>query len=270
MAINGSWDTGLMRIDSQSHITIRHLNLQNGKKAPNGIRITGSSDIAITQSVVAGAIYNGIHITETPSSDITISDTTFQDNGNVDVRTDTADPFAYHSRVLVTNNFMTATHYGPALANCGNSAATACQIRGNTITHVASSGTDLNRSHYAIVSGNSISVCLNGVTVDDSRNAMISENVVQGCTGDGIQTANGAVPANRPWSVSGNRVTNNTVTSNDGFGLASYGSLSDPNDRNEGNVWNNNHISGNRLGGCNTNVQNVFTANGPQTCAPQR
>jgi parallel beta-helix repeat protein len=216
-------------------------------------------------------MFHGIHINGAPSTDIRVSDVTFSNNGGVDVRTDTSDPSQYHGRVLVTNNVMSGSSYGVALSNCGDAPASACEVRDNTVSHVAVSGVDLNRSRYTAVSGNRVSDCLNGLGVDDSQFATISNNTVQACRGDGIQMANGAVPANRPWSVSNNQVFNNTLLNNAGFGLASYGTKSDAGDRNESNTWTNNQISGNAKGGCDTNAAgNTFVGNAPQGCAPQR
>jgi parallel beta-helix repeat protein len=264
----------LLNIEGQSGITIQQIDLQTFKRAQHGIRIAASHDVTITQVAVSGASVFGIAILDTPSSDIRISQTSFQDNAVVDVRTDTTNPVAHHSRVLILNNTMSGTLYGSALQNCGTSQATACEIRDNTIASVADlagSGVDLNDSHYAIVSGNRISPCGNGLTVDDTRNASISQNTIQGCLRFGIVLANGARPSNRPWILSGNRVEDNTVSNNVNFGLASYRITTDPDNRNELNVWRNNRISGNTAGGCSTNAdQNTFTGNGPQTCSPQR
>jgi parallel beta-helix repeat protein len=264
----------LLNIEDQSEITIQRIDIQSRKRAQHGIRIVAGRDVTITQVAVSGASVFGIAALDTPSSNIRITQTSFQDNGVVDVRTDTANPAAHHSRVLILNNTMSGTLYGSALQNCGSSQATACEIRDNTIASVADlagSGVDLNDSHYAIVSGNRISPCGNGLTVDDTRNASISQNTIQGCLRFGIVLANGARPSNRPWILSGNRVEDNTVSNNVNFGLASYRITTDPDNRNELNVWRNNRISGNTAGGCSTNAdQNTFTGNGPQTCSPQR
>jgi parallel beta-helix repeat protein len=269
-AIDSAGGAGLLVIDRGSMISIRHVTLRSNKRAPNGIWIRGSRDITITQSIVSGATFNGIAITETPSSGITISETTVEDSGKVAVRTDTHDLSAYHSRVLVTNNVISNAPYGAALANCGNSAAGACEIRDNQIVRISLSAIDLNRSHAAIVSGNQVSGGKNCITVDDTQESLISGNTVSGCSGYGIVLANGAEAGNRPWSVSGNKVTNNTVLSNGRYGLAAYGSETDPSDRCESNTFANNRIEGNAAGGCNTSVRsNTFTGNGPQECRPQ-
>jgi parallel beta-helix repeat protein len=192
----------------------------------------------------------------------------------VDVRTDTTDPATYHSRVVVLNNTISGTLYESALQNCGSWQAIACEIRDNTIASAADltgSGVDLNDSHFAIVSGNHLSSCGNGLTVDDTRNASISTNTIQGCLGDGILLPNGARPENKPWILSGNQIVDNVVSNNGKFGLASYRIATDPNNRNEFNVWRNNRVSGNAAGGCSTNAdQNTFSGNGPQACSPQR
>lgn len=274
-AVQGAWagGMGLLDITGQSGITIRQVGIQGRKRAHQGIRIVASHDITITQVAVSGAAVFGIAILDTPSSDIRIGQTSFHDNGVADVRTDTINPATYHSRVLALRNTMSGTLYGSALQNCGNSQATACELRDNTIGSAANltgSGVDLNDSHHAIVSGNRIAPCGNGMTVDDTRNASISQNTIQGCLGYGILLANGARSANRPWILSGNQIVDNTVSNNRNFGLASYRIATDPDNRNEFNVWRNNRISGNAAGGCSTNAnQNTFTGNGPQACPPQ-
>jgi len=270
-AAGGNLRVGLMRIEGRSNITMRRLSLQGGNKAPNGIWIAGSRDITVSQGTVSGALYHAVHIASTPSSNITISEVTLEDNGLIGVRSDTANLSSYHSRVLVTNSSMTASGYGVALANCGSSPQTACEIRNNVIARVSESGMDLNRSPYAIVSGNDVSTCVNGITVDDVRDSTISQNTIRGCTAYGILLANGAAPANRPWLLSGNQISGNTVSNSGLYGLASYGSLTDPNDRNDSNAWTNNRIDANRAGGCVANVvSNTFSGNGPQDCRPQR
>ena len=261
----------ILIVEGQSDVTIRGLRLQGSLSS--GIRIDGSHRITVVQGTVSGSVRVGIRITGSPSSDIAISQMAFQDNGGVDVRTDTTDWNAYHSHVVVTNNSMTGTLYGVALQNCGSSPATACEVRNNTIRsspRLDGSGVDLNRSHHAIVSGNTISNGGHGMTVDDNQNAIISQNTIQGCLGYGIVLANGARPANKPWILSGNQILDNTVSDNKLFGLASYRIPTDPDNRNELNVWRNNRISGNIAGGCSTNAdQNTFSGNGPQACSPQ-
>jgi hypothetical protein len=274
VAADGAWGAGLLSVDAQSNITIRRLDLRNGKLAPNGIWISGSRNLTIEQGAISGALYTGVGLTEHPSSDVSVSGMTFDDNGIVDVRTDTNTASAYHARVIVANNTMSATRFGAALANCGESPATACAIRDNVMRsarRLDSSAADLNRSHYGTVAGNRIADGGLGITIDDTRSATISQNSVQSCLGDGILIANGAVPTNRPWVLTGNTVTENTVLNNAGFGLATYITPGDSADRNDLNVWNNNRIDGNAAGGCNTNaLQNTFAANGPQECWPQQ
>jgi len=180
-AIGGSWQSGFMRIDGQTNVTIRRLDIQNNNIVPNGIRITGSRDITVTRGTIAGALYHGVHVVSTPSFNVTISEMTLEHNGLIDVRSDTANHSTSHSRVLVTNNSLTTSGYGVALADCGDSSGSACEVRGNVIASVSWSGVDLNRSHYAIVAGNDISGCRNGITVDDARNGALTQNTVRGC-----------------------------------------------------------------------------------------
>src|SRR5262249_2852628 len=146
-----------------------------------------------------------------------ISWTLFTDNGDIDVRTNTYDG-TYHSNWLVHDNWMYGTLYGIAFENCGRSVVLRCEATDNTIqpkTGSDSSGgsaVDLNRAHFALVSGNDIYgaagyYCLPGIechmgmgiTVDDTQNTLIQYNRVDGAVLDGIVLANGAITANRPW-----------------------------------------------------------------------
>jgi parallel beta-helix repeat protein len=268
--VGGTTDP-ILRIDAQSDIVIRRLNLQGSRS--NAIRIDGSRRILLTQGTVSSSTATGIRIMGAPSSDVTISQMTFQNNGGIDVRTDTIDWNTYHARVSVTTSAMSASVFGVALSNCGTSAATACEVRDNLISPLmdaGGSGIDLNRAHYAVVSGNTISGGGQGMTVDDNTFATITRNTIQGSLAYGILLANGVRPANKPWLITGNQITNNTVTGSRGFGLATYFVRNDPGDRNEFNTWSNNRIEGNVRGGCETNTdRNTFTGNGPQACAPQ-
>jgi Right handed beta helix region len=264
--------TGLLSLVGVSTVTVRNLTLANNSISPNGIWIQGSRTIAISRGAISGGLFHAVHLNTIASTDVRISEMVMSDNVNIGVRTDTPDPSTFHARIVVRNNTMTGSKYGAALANCGNSPATACEISDNTITNAAESGLDLNRSHHATVSGNSVlAPCGVGITIDDVLNAQIARNKVSGCDSYGIALANGALPENQPWTLSGNQVTNNTVEDNGGYGLVSYRTRANAADRNEANVWADNRISGNAGGGCDTNAeQNTFTGNGPQACKPQR
>ena len=105
--------------------------------------------------------------------------------------------------------------------------------------------------------------CGRGTTVDDTQNATVTKNTVNGCQGDGILLANGAHPANKPWWVSGNYVRCNTVQSNGGYGLGSARNPLDPADHNIYNVWHDNTLALNSAGACfNNGEQNTFYNNG--------
>jgi parallel beta-helix repeat protein len=186
---------------------------------------------------------------------------------------------------VVVSNAMFGTTYAVALANCGRDDATRCSVLRNVMRPKAvypGTGVDLNRSHAALVSGNDIvgagdmcstspdrCDCGRGITVDDTQRSTIVGNRVEGCSEEGILLANGAVAAHRPWLVSANTVINNTVRNNGFVGLAAYHDPRNPDDRNLGNVFSNNHVAGNGRGGCGSNAPDqTFVDNGPQPCVP--
>lgn len=262
----------LLVVDGESNVTIRHLTLHGARSAHTGVLVVGSSRVTFSNVAISGMTQLGIMIRDRPSADVTIASSTFEDNGYIDVRTETDNSNVYHSNVVIERSVMQGTTYGVALANCGGSDASRCHVRDNVMRpkrNFPGTGVDLNRSHSAVVSRNHITECGRGLTVDDTQNASIASNTIEGCSEDGILLANGAVVANRPWLVSGNTVVGNTVRNNGGVGLASYRIASDAGDRNMYNVFNNNQIQNNARGGCATNAeQQVFFGNGPQSCMP--
>lgn len=272
VALNGPWtETGMLLVSGLSNVTLRHLDIQGEDFALNGISIGGSTNITIDDVSISRMRIRGVHVRDLPSSDISILNSTFHGNGVIDVRTESSG--APQTRVIVASNTMSGTFYGVAFADCGVSATTRCEARTNTISPSGGggSGIDLNRGHYALVRGNVIhNSDKYGVSVDDTRNALITGNTVDGSRNEGIVLANGALAKHRPWSVSDNTVSGNTVTNSGGAGLASFHTTGDPGDTNANNIWQNNRIEGNQGGGCKTNVDsNSFIGNGPQACAPQ-
>jgi hypothetical protein len=251
-----------------------------------GLLVVASARVEFTQGRITRMTQFGIVVRDLPpSSAIRINRSAFEDNGFIDVRTQTTDRNAFHSHVTVEDNTMHGTTYGVAFANCGGSSGTACVARNNQMKPKRSdpgTGLDLNRSHHAIVTGNRVlglgDTCAPGVTcrcgygftIDDTQNATITGNTVEGCTKDGILLGNGAVAENRPWYVSGNTVADNTIRGNSGLGLAAFRNPTDAMDNNMFNVFRNNRIDGNASGGCATNgVSNSFFGNGPQPCLAQ-
>jgi hypothetical protein len=271
--------------DGRSNVAIRDLALEGAKLAATGILIAGSSGVRIERVSVSGMTALGVMIRDTPSSAITISESRFEDNGLIDVRTEIAGGAAWHSGVIVRSNSMRGSTYAVALANCGRDEATRCSVIGNLMKPKAEfpgTGVDLNRSHAALVSSNDIlgagdrcsaapvaCECIRGITVDDTQWSTIIANVIDGCEGEGIVLANGGVPDNRPWLVASNSVVNNTVRNSGLVGLASYRDPANPDDRNHSNVFRDNRLVGNARGGCGSNAPGqTFAGNGPQVCGP--
>jgi len=184
---------------------------------------------------------------------------------------------------------MYGTLYGISFANCGRSEALRCEATHNTIQPKKGSdpfdgsGIDLNRAHNALVSGNALYgaegyYCFTeiecrmgmGITVDDTQNATIESNSIEGAVIHGIVLANGAIAAHKPWWTSGNYVLNNTVIHNGEIGLVDARDESDAKDHNIYNVWGENTIFGNGWTGCYSNAQaTTFYGNDGQDCSPQ-
>jgi hypothetical protein len=275
----------ILMADRVTDVTLRRLTLDGARTAVAGVLITGSARVEFTLGRIVRMTVFGIVARDTPSSQIRITRSVFEDNGMIDVRTQTLERNTFHANVVVEDNTMSGTTYGLAFANCGGSAAAACQARNNQMKPKRSdpgTGLDLNRSHAAIVSGNRViglgdtcapgvtCRCGRGFTVDDTQNAMITGNTIEGCTNEGILLGNGAVPENRPWYVSGNTIADNIVRNNSGAGMASFHNPADPFDNNIYNVFRNNRLEGNAVGGCATNTTgNTFFGNGPQACLAQ-
>ena len=276
----------LMAAERVTDVTLRRLTLDGARSGLTGVLVVASARVEFTQGRITRMRQFGIVVRDLPpSSAIRINRSAFEDNGFIDVRTQTNDRNAFHSQITVEDNTMHGTTYGVAFANCGGTSGAACVARNNQMKPKRSdpgTGLDLNRSHHAIVTGNRVlglgDTCAPGVTcrcgygftIDDTQNATITGNTVEGCTQEGIVLGNGAVPENRPWYVSGNMIADNTVRCNGGLGLGAFRNENDPMDNNMFNVFRNNRIEGNAAGGCASNgISNSFFGNGPQACLPQ-
>src|SRR5205085_9309407 len=60
---------GLLIIEGGSDIVIRGVTLQGARVASNGIWITAGRNISIAQGSISGVLYNGVHLTSSPSSE---------------------------------------------------------------------------------------------------------------------------------------------------------------------------------------------------------
>jgi hypothetical protein len=212
--------------------------------------------------------YHGLHFNGLPCTDVLVTGCAFVSDGLLGVRTDTTVNTEFHARVVVMTNTFTGADYGVGLANCGSSANTGCAIVRNTINAPVISGIDLNLSHYALVSQNSITPVYRGITIDDSTYDTISLNSVVGGSNIGITIAGGAVAANSPWHENNIVVTLNTITSN-GTGLYAGGAVGT--DINDSNTWSFNVLTSNGTACAKTaaGVTNLtVTGNTGQACTP--
>lgn len=258
--------------ESHNEIVIRNLIMDGGNVALNGVWWNaGGTGFTVTQTTIKNMVLHGVHINTLPMSDVTVSGNTITDTGLIGVRTDTAVNTAYHARVSVTKNTISGSDYGVALANCGTSTLTACAVTDNAISSVDLSGIDFNLVHYATMARNVLTaLALRCITLDDATHDTITLNTCTGPPELGIVLANGALVANKPWHITDNTVSNNTVTG--GGSTAVYlGASSDlVNDVNDNNAITNNTLSGNSVGcGKGANVMHAtFSGNGPDSCSP--
>jgi parallel beta-helix repeat protein len=270
-AAAGYKGAGMFRGDNLSNVTIRQLVIDGGTTfAPNAIWVRGCDHFTVVQNTIRNLSSHGLHFTVSPCSDLQVRENTFAAAGGVAVRVDTAVNTNYHARVTVTGNAFSGSNYGVALQNCGTDAGTACVVSTNTFVSPALSAVDFNRVNYGSITNNVLSGTLaRGITIDDATHNTISGNTVPATADYGIVIANGAVAGNKPWSVSFNVVSGNTVSGSAGTALM-MGASADPTDRNDHNTFSDNTISGNAVG-CHQSpsVANATWArNGPQPCTP--